>query len=58
MRTIDFLPRDANKCIETLDVYGPIAIRIGMQNREELEDRAFKCLHPMRARLKSAIKMP
>ena len=60
MRTIDFLPRDKQiqKCIETLDVYGPIAIRIGMQNlREELEDRAFKCLHPMRARLlKSAIK--
>ena len=54
MRTIDFLPRDKQiqKCIETLDVYGPIAIRIGMQNlREELEDRAFKCLHPMRARL-------
>ena len=60
MRTIDFLPRDKQiqKCIETLDVYGPIAIRIGMQTlREELEDRAFKCLHPMRARLlKSAIK--
>ena len=60
MRTIDFLPRDKQiqKCIETLDLYGPIAIRIGMQNlRAELEDRAFKCLHPMRARLlKSAIK--
>ena len=37
MRTIDFLPRDKQiqKCIETLDVYGPIAIRIGMQNLEK-----------------------
>ncbi|MBT87876.1 MAG: guanosine 3,5-bis-pyrophosphate (ppGpp) synthetase [Gammaproteobacteria bacterium] len=60
MRTIDFLPREKQirKSIETLDLYGPIAIRIGMQNiRLELEDLAFKCLHPMRARmLESAIK--
>jgi RelA/SpoT family (p)ppGpp synthetase len=60
MRTIEFLPREKqiSKSLETLDLYGPIAIRIGMQNiRVELEDLAFKCLHPMRARmLKSAIK--
>lgn len=60
MRTIEFLPRDKQirKSIETLELYGPIAIRIGMQNiREELENLAFECLHPMRARmLKSAIK--
>ncbi len=60
MRTIDFLPREKQiqKCIETLELYGPIAIRIGMQSlRVELEDRAFKCLHPLRAKLlKSAIK--
>ena len=60
MRTIEFLPRDKQirKSIETLDLYGPIAIRIGMQNiRIELEDLAFKCIHPMRARmLESAIK--
>ena len=60
MRTIDFLPREKQirKSIETLDLYGPIAIRVGMQNiRLELEDLAFKCLHPMRARmLESAIK--
>ena len=60
MRTIEFLPREKQikKSIETLDLYGPIAIRIGMQNiRIELEDLAFKCIHPMRARmLKSAIK--
>ena len=60
MRTIEFLPREKqiSKSLETLDLYGPIAIRIGMQNiRVELEDLAFKCLHPMRVRmLKSAIK--
>ena len=60
MRTIEFLSREKQikKSIETLDLYGPIAIRIGMQNiRIELEDLAFKCIHPMRARmLKSAIK--
>jgi RelA/SpoT family (p)ppGpp synthetase len=60
MRTIEFLPREKqiSKSLETLDLYGPIAIRIGMQNiRVELEDLAFKCLHLMRARmLKSAIK--
>ena len=60
MRTIEFLPREKQikKSIETLELYGPIAIRIGMQNiRVELEDLAFRCLHPMRARmLESAIK--
>ena len=52
MRTIEFLPREKqiSKSLETLDLYGPIAIRIGMQNiRIELEDLAFKCLHPTRA---------
>jgi len=60
MRTIKFLPREKQirKSIETLELYGPIAIRIGMQNiRIELEDLAFKCIHPMRARmLESAVK--
>ena len=60
MRTIEFLSRQKQikKSIETLELYGPIAIRIGMQNiRVELEDLAFRCLHPMRARmLESAIK--
>jgi len=60
MRTVEFLPREKQirKSIETIDLYGPIAIRIGMQNiRIELEDLAFKCIHPMRARmLESAIK--
>jgi guanosine-3',5'-bis(diphosphate) 3'-pyrophosphohydrolase len=36
----------------------PLALRVGMQDiRAELEDRAFKCFHPMRADLlKNAIK--
>ena len=59
MKTIEFLPREKQirKSIETLELYGPIAIRVGMQNiRVELEDLAFKCIHPMRARmLESAI---
>ena len=60
MRTIEFLPREKQirKSIETKELYGPIAIRIGMQSiRIELEDLAFKCIHPMRARiLESAVK--
>ena len=60
MKTIEFLPREKQirKSIETLELYGPIAIRVGMQDiRVELEDLAFKCIHPMRARmLESAIK--
>ena len=60
MRTIEFLPREKQirKSQETLDLYGPIAIRIGMQNiRIELEDLAFRCMHPMRASmLESAVK--
>ena len=60
MRTIDFLPRNKQIRVakETLEIYGPIALRIGMQKvRAELEDLAFDCLHPLRAEmLKSAIK--
>ena len=60
MRTIDHLPRykQIYVCKETLEIFGPLALRIGMQDvRAELEDRAFKCLHPLRAKmLKSAIK--
>ncbi|MDB9861609.1 bifunctional (p)ppGpp synthetase/guanosine-3',5'-bis(diphosphate) 3'-pyrophosphohydrolase [Gammaproteobacteria bacterium] len=60
MRTISHLPRykQVYICKETLEIYGPLALRIGMQDvRAELEDRAFKCLHPLRAQmLKSAIK--
>ena len=60
MRTIHFLPRTKQIKIakETLEIYGPIALRVGMQKvRGELEDLAFKCLHPLRAEMiESAIK--
>ena len=60
MRTIEFVPRkkQIQKAKETLDLYGPLALRVGMQDiRSELEDRAFECIHPLRANLlKKAIK--
>ena len=59
MRTIDHLPRakQIKKSKETIELYGPLALRIGMQDiRSELEDLAFKCIHPLRASmLESAI---
>jgi Guanosine polyphosphate pyrophosphohydrolases/synthetases len=59
MRTIEHLPRSKQiiKSKETIELYGPLALRIGMQDiRAELEDLAFKCLHPLRATmLESAI---
>ena len=59
MRTIEHLPRykQSQKSKETIELYGPLAIRIGMQDiRAELEDLAFRCIHPLRATmLESAI---
>ena len=59
MRTIDHLPRakQIKKSKETIELYGPLALRIGMQDiRSELEDLAFRCIHPLRATmLESAI---
>ena len=59
MRTIEHLPRSKQikKSKETIELYGPLALRIGMQDiRAELEDLAFKCIHPLRASmLESAI---
>ena len=59
MRTIEHLPRykQIQKSKETIELYGPLAIRIGMQDiRAELEDLAFRCIHPLRATmLESAI---
>src|SRR5437879_4449471 len=49
MRTLDFVPLDARRRIaeETLDIYAPLAARMGMHGmREELEDLAFRELNP------------
>ena len=60
MRTIEHLPRSKQikKSKETIELYGPLALRIGMQDiRSELEDLACRCIHPLRATmLESAIK--
>ncbi len=49
MRTLEHMRPDARARIsqETLDIYAPLAGRMGMQQlREELEDHAFRWLHP------------
>jgi guanosine-3',5'-bis(diphosphate) 3'-pyrophosphohydrolase len=49
MRTLDFVPPESRQRIaeETLDIYAPLAGRMGMQEmREELEDLAFRQLDP------------
>jgi guanosine-3',5'-bis(diphosphate) 3'-pyrophosphohydrolase len=52
MRTLGVLRRDKARRIarETLDIYAPIAMRLGMNTvRMEFEDLGFRALHPMRA---------
>jgi (p)ppGpp synthase/HD superfamily hydrolase len=60
MRTIEYVPRkkQIQKAKETLELYGPLALRVGMQDiRAELEDLSFRCIHPMRANmLENAVK--
>ncbi len=53
MRTLSALSREAVKRIanETLDIYAPIAMRLGMNEmRMEFEDLGLRALYPMRAR--------
>ena len=60
MRTLGVLKPEKRRRIskETLDMYAPIAQRLGMHNiRVELEDLGFAALHPMRsARIYSAVR--
>jgi guanosine-3',5'-bis(diphosphate) 3'-pyrophosphohydrolase len=49
MRTLNYVPQEARRRIaeETLDIYAPLAGRMGMHEmREELEDLAFRELYP------------
>jgi GTP diphosphokinase / guanosine-3',5'-bis(diphosphate) 3'-diphosphatase len=49
MRTLDFVPPEVRRRMaeETLDIYAPLAARMGMHGmREELEDLAFRELNP------------
>jgi GTP diphosphokinase / guanosine-3',5'-bis(diphosphate) 3'-diphosphatase len=60
MRTLWIMPPDKRRRIarETLEIYAPIANRLGMNAiRVELEDLGFRCLHPYRYRvLERALK--
>src|SRR5690625_7584905 len=57
MRTIEHMSQSARRRIsaETLEIYAPIAARLGMcELREELEDLGFRHRYPNRYRVLSA----
>lgn len=60
LRTLESLPREKQRRIsrETLEIYAPIANRLGMNNfRVEFEDLGFAYLYPVRYRiLKDAVR--
>ncbi|MGV8841992.1 MAG: bifunctional GTP diphosphokinase/guanosine-3',5'-bis pyrophosphate 3'-pyrophosphohydrolase [Pseudomonas sp.] len=60
MRTLEVLAGEKRRRIakETLDIYAPIANRLGMHSvRIEFEELGFKAMHPMRsARIQQAVK--
>lgn len=50
MRTIEFMgeAKQRAKALETMEIYAPIAHRLGMQKvKWELEDRSLRCLDPI-----------
>jgi GTP pyrophosphokinase len=61
MRTLGAMPahKKREKSLETLEIYAPMANRLGMNNmRVELEDLAFSHIHPLRYQtLKNQVEM-
>jgi len=57
MRTLDYMPPDARRraAEETLEIYAPLAGRMGMHElREELDDLAFREIYPEACEVVSA----